>query len=110
MRIPALEAALAVIAVTAAGSNASTGRPLTKVHIVAHSHNDPGWLESESEYFQQRSKKIITNVVESAYLPASPTACASERRYRAREPGQAVHRYVQAGVSRGEQPRGEESI
>ena len=41
---------------------------LTTVHIIAHSHNDPGWLESESQYFQQRTKKIITNVVQSAFL------------------------------------------
>ena len=105
MRIRALEAALAVIAVTgatAAGSNESTGRALTKVHIVAHSHNDPGWLESESEYFQQRSKKIITNVVESAYFARIAHGMRERAlRYRARERARAGGAPVCTG--RGEQ-------
>ena len=38
--------------------------------MVPHSHNDPGWLETESQYFKIRSKMIITNVVKS--LEAEP--------------------------------------
>ena len=70
-----LRRVLLCAAATAAATSASAGsnggranisnKSLTKVHIVAHSHNDPGWLESESQYFQQRTKKIITNVVQS---------------------------------------------
>jgi hypothetical protein len=62
---PLLGAAL--LCTAALGAEA---KPLTTVHIIAHSHNDPGWLESESEYFQERTKKIITNVVQS--LEADP--------------------------------------
>ena len=62
--------ALCAATAAAAGSEqqprrAAAAEPLTTVHVIAHSHNDPGWLETESGYFQERTKKIITNVVES---------------------------------------------
>ena len=55
--------AAACTAAAAASPPTAAARLLTKVHIVAHSHNDPGWLETESEYFQTRTAKILTNVV-----------------------------------------------
>ena len=58
-------AAACTAAAAAASPPTAAARPLTKVHIVAHSHNDPGWLETESEYFQTRTAKILTNVVAS---------------------------------------------
>jgi hypothetical protein len=60
-------AAACTAAAAAASPPTAAARPLTKVHIVAHSHNDPGWLETESEYFQTRTAKILTNVVASLH-------------------------------------------
>ena len=45
-------------------SGASTSPP-TIVHIIPHSHEDPGWLLTADQYYEQRSKAIITNVVTS---------------------------------------------
>ena len=65
-----LAAALMMTLNGAAAASSSRGgaAPLTRVHVIAHSHNDPGWLESESQYYQQRTRKILTNVVKSARM------------------------------------------
>lgn len=74
--LPLAAAATALVSAARSSPDSAFGakKTLTKVHIVAHSHNDPGWLETESQYFQQRSKKIITNVVQSA-PPIGLQAC-----------------------------------
>ena len=61
---------VALLGLCAAAAAAAAASPLTRVHVVPHSHNDPGWLETESQYFKIRSKMIITNVVKS--LEADP--------------------------------------
>ena len=38
---------------------------ITTVHIVPHSHEDPGWLQTSDQYYEEKSKAIITNVVAS---------------------------------------------
>lgn len=38
---------------------------ITRVHIVAHSHEDPGWLNTSDTYYQIKVNYIITNVVNS---------------------------------------------
>lgn len=35
---------------------------ISRVHVIAHSHNDPGWLLTDEQYYDQRSKLIISNV------------------------------------------------
>ena len=39
-----------------------TADGIPRVHVVAHSHNDPGWLFTEEQYYDQRTKAIITEV------------------------------------------------
>eukprot|EP00729_Bicosta_minor_P015233 gene15233-31385_t len=42
-----------------------TADGIPRVHVVAHSHNDPGWLFTEEQYYDQRTKAIITEVVKA---------------------------------------------
>jgi alpha-mannosidase II len=39
-------------------------KELVNVHIIAHSHCDPGWLETFEGYYTKRVNKILTNVVQ----------------------------------------------
>lgn len=34
-----------------------------RVFVIPHSHNDPGWLQTVDEYYQSKTKKILTNIV-----------------------------------------------
>jgi alpha-mannosidase II len=36
-----------------------------KIIVVAHSHNDPGWLMTFEQYFQERTKYILDTIVNS---------------------------------------------
>lgn len=42
----------------------TSDKPL-RIFVVPHSHCDPGWIKTFDKYFQTRTKKIITSVVES---------------------------------------------
>ena len=34
----------------------SSGRALTTVHVIPHSHEDPGWIFTSDQYYEQKSK------------------------------------------------------
>lgn len=45
-----------------------TSMPPLKVFILPHSHNDPGWLISMTEYFEKDTKKILNLIVEQLMM------------------------------------------
>ena len=44
-------------------SFASANKNLT-VHLFPESHNDAGWIHTAEEYFQTKTKKIFTSVID----------------------------------------------
>eukprot|EP00039_Didymoeca_costata_P021082 m.343349 g.343349 ORF g.343349 m.343349 type:complete len:972 (+) comp22716_c0_seq1:109-3024(+) len=54
-----------IVAVLAACICNNYATKLTRVHVIPHSHEDPGWLETEDQYYRNDSRQIITNVVKS---------------------------------------------
>ena len=34
------------------------------VHLVSHSHLDPGWLETFEDYYERDVRNILTNIIE----------------------------------------------
>ena len=44
---------------------AAAAEPMLTAHIIAHSHCDPGWLESFEGYYQQQVHGILSSVMRS---------------------------------------------
>ena len=54
-----------------------------EIHIIPHSHMDPGWLKTYDEYYNLQVKKIFDNVFEQ--LKANPNRtfvyCEMEKQF-----------------------------
>ena len=63
MSRPSSRRTAALLAAVLLASAASTPSPLY-VHLIPHSHCDPGWLNSFETYYTREVHAILDNVVE----------------------------------------------
>ena len=35
------------------------------VHIISHSHTDPGWIKTFDKYYEDQVEKILSNVIKN---------------------------------------------
>lgn len=60
-----------LLALAGCDSVAADGAPLPHAHIIAHSHCDPGWLDTFEGYYQHNVERILNDVLER--LSENPT-------------------------------------
>lgn len=46
------------------------------VFVIPHSHNDPGWLMTYEEYYQRKTKHILSSIVRAASQVQSCKSCS----------------------------------
>ncbi len=51
------------------------------IHVIAHSHDDVGYIKNVDEYYEQDIKHIITNVVQSLSKSSKRTFTQVEINY-----------------------------
>lgn len=62
-----------------------------QVHLVPHSHCDPGWLETFEGYFQHDVSRILASTLVALGAHASARVLVSQQRARGRgRPGASV--------------------
>ena len=70
-------AILAVISALAPGAFAEDDNTLY-VHIIPHSHCDPGWLDTFEQYYRRDVNRILTGVMNRSPMPNQGAEVADE--------------------------------